>query len=352
MSTRSLTLIRPALVLLAMLGVASSLAQQPSSPLSEMVKELHATIPGNSTIISQIRFEGGLVTDYVDTLRKATPGPLNIVLDTTAAKLVMPAVGLSNVTLRNALMIIPSLATSDDQGRETTVRVEFVDQQESPFIGIVRGFVAPHSDEARSLTTFTDNLTGIEKLRDGLTLDDVLALVRLTAEQVSTSPARVVYHSETGLLVFAGTSRQVEAVGNALASLRARARTAPQAQVMTSFELESGQEALALSAVRAAFANELATGEIAWIDNSETVLTLRCTSAQAEGVRAVMRYAVLDRQRQVDTARAEAEARLVLLTDEIAVLRKSQEADRQRIISLISEYEAELARCEAKQPTP
>ena len=175
-----------------------------------------------------IRFSGGTVAQYIDAVRKAAGGGMNVVMMPGVEGVMVPEISLSGVQAKDAMAVLNELRRPDG---EAWARVSEV----SRGVYVLR----PASDERHEITREVWNLS--ELLSSGIGEDGILRAVEMGLGSVGDG-AEVLYHEDTGLLLVVGTHDHVQVVDEILSEMHETASVREHARIRAEERLREREE--------------------------------------------------------------------------------------------------------------
>lgn len=167
-----------------------------------------------------LNFPGGTIGQYCDVLRKASGNP-NVLVSTDAAKVPMPPVSLTAVTLENALALLQGM-NHETATSYTEVRVETVFPTTETDRTIYRILDDTHRTGAQD-TTVSRVLSVSDLIEtESIKAEDLLSAIEATVAQASADlgEADIKYHDATYLLIIRAHVQQVDAIEELVKQLR------------------------------------------------------------------------------------------------------------------------------------
>ncbi|MHC4428580.1 MAG: hypothetical protein ACYS0D_08245 [Planctomycetota bacterium] len=171
-----------------------------------------------------LQFRGGTAAEYVAAIRRQAP-MANVLVDSGAEKVPMPALELNRVTVRTALELLDSrhYKGTREQIEMDVRRIRNHPDEEDTF-HVRTHVIGTH----RPMETHVWSIA--EVLEREMTDDAVLAAVRLALEVVdSPNEADVRFHEDTGLIIARGDGEQLSAINDVVARLKDAIKPPPEA---------------------------------------------------------------------------------------------------------------------------
>ncbi len=229
-----------AVLLLAMLCTPSLLAQETKPNPAPATKPTPVfNSPASSTRVApevgyiSLDFPGGTVAQYVDALRTAAgPGPANIMVDSEAAPLKVPAARLSRTSLENSLLVMErTVSGTNDRHANVGIHLERLypnSPDAAPIFVVQASYPLGHGDPPPSRTMVVLSLNPIvglpgtkseQKVDAKAVLSAVEAAV-MVAETATKDAPTMKFHETSGLLFVRGTPAQLRAAEDVINQLR------------------------------------------------------------------------------------------------------------------------------------
>ena len=180
--------------------------------------------------VIDLDFAGGTAASYLDAVREATGGKINIVAMPHVEEIILPAMKLRQVSVLAAISLLDgeSLQTADR-------RVRLGVQPVGPTAGDTTPLfkVAAIVEEAREYSgSLRSNIWSVaDMVTGGMTPDNITTAVSAALELIGpeAAKAQVRFHKETSLLLARAEVEQIEIIDNVIDELR-RSNSQKQAQ--------------------------------------------------------------------------------------------------------------------------
>lgn len=210
-------------------------------------------VPAGAGVVVSVEFGGGSIREFVEALKRGSARPINVVMPGEASEMTLPAISLKNVPVLSALRSLEFVFTRE-RGDDSLFRVSMIDKTagaEPVYVLEMLPQVSVYSEPivTRSYSV-RDLLSAGPEEGAGMSLEQVVqsieAALSLEAEgttgRASRSPAKLVVHRESNLVLVKGFSRQVDVAGEVVERLGMDvALRRKQAQPGSAFEEELGR---------------------------------------------------------------------------------------------------------------
>lgn len=223
--------LRPLAVLFAM--ALPLFAQEASAGSAESAPAAVPRQARRAAAVVSLSFPGGTMGDFVAAIRR-TVAKVNIVLSEPAARVTLPPLELLEAGLAQTLEVACQVAEGPYEVRMKEFRGEgeWIYTITAPKAPQVRPESVTPASPPRTMMRVL-SLAGLVNGRSAMRVESVLSAIELACEPLAgTTPVRLRFHEDSGLLIAVGSDEQIAQVQEVLQTLRqARAeREAAEAQ--------------------------------------------------------------------------------------------------------------------------
>lgn len=192
--------------------------------MSAAQKEPAAPTQGQIELIN-LDFKGGSVTDYIESLRRAS-SQANIVMLNDLGSIPMPAVKLTSVDVPSALQMLEWMPRRQEHAEVKVIVRKATHGGEAVPVYTVMADIEPLQRPPSSRTVV---FAISDLLKEDLKVTDVLTAVETALGMLKDQPqAQVRFHERTGLLIAHGRSEQLDSMHQVITQLRERKHVARQ----------------------------------------------------------------------------------------------------------------------------
>ncbi len=209
--------------------------------------------PAGAGVVVSVEFGGGSIREFVEALKRGSARPINVVMPGEASEMTLPAISLKNVPVLSALRSL-EYAFAPEGSQNQPFKVSTIEKTGPAEPVYVLEMLPRYQGLSESIVTRSfsvrDLLSSGPGDGAGMSLEQVVqsieAALSLDAEEMkgraSRSPAKVVVHRESNLVLVKGLSRQVDVAGEVVVRLGTDvALRRKEAQPGREFEEELGR---------------------------------------------------------------------------------------------------------------
>ena len=185
--------------------------------LLSLVAANDTTAQAPANVLIDVRFPGGTATQYIEAIRKAA-GDINVLVALDAAKVKMPPVTLSNVSVAAALNLLDG-KEQHTPNQIVRVKVDVMPRHSALERETFQVRVDVRRDRERVPGAYVWSVSSL--LDHDISNQALLSAVEMALDVIdSDTKLDVRFHEETGLLIAMGDLGQMETIAGVLEQLR------------------------------------------------------------------------------------------------------------------------------------